>query len=68
MDASVAGVRLLNSSVRTTSGSHLQRFRKFLLSESDQLSLLSFFSTLTHELLDRERYGDLGRAQWSIAE
>lgn len=45
-------MRLLNSSMRTSSRSRLQRFRSFLLAESDQLSLVTFVIDFGGEPLD----------------
>jgi putative transposase len=54
--------------VKRAKGNRLRRSMSRTRNPWDNAVIESFFSTLTHELLDRERYGDPDRAQRSIAE
>ncbi len=54
--------------VKKAKGHRLRRSMSRTCNPWDNAVIESFFSTLTHELLDRERYGDPDRAQRSIAE
>ena len=54
--------------VKKANGHRLRRSMSRTRNPWDNAVIESFFSTLTHELLDRERYGDTDRAQRSIAE
>jgi putative transposase len=54
--------------VKKAKGNRLRRSMSRTRNPWDNAVIESFFSTLTHELLDRERYGDPDRAQRSIAE
>jgi putative transposase len=54
--------------VKTATQHQLRRSMSRTRNPWDNAVIESFFSTLTHELLDHERYGDTDRAQRSISE